>query len=317
MTRAVGPLPVRTLVARAWPIVHLRGPGGPVLPHRSSATAPTGTSPDFKGDPPGAARSRSPQITCRRAPARIGDASSGRRRVRQADGRSRSPARSPRPDPRRPVLVRSPQRRSRAGLAGPAPVLMDRDLLLEIAEVLGLDAQFIWDAYLALTGLPFDGRRRLPPALDRIEASSHSCAAALLRSARRHRDSTPCSRSPASASRTCASRSCWSCSRSARSPSRCWRASGRWPSAAGVRAAGAAQPRVSRGGALLAAQASQAVRSPRWWRCPSGCWLGLALARSPAASNGPSLPGTLFPIRIGAGRRAARRWASRRWASPS
>ncbi len=193
VARAVGPLPVRTLVRAGLADVHLRTPDGPVSPliFRDGAA---GHLP-FEGDAPAAGEVALPQITADALGLGIGDTvvmagASGRRSFTITGTYDRADpddpfwfgARTPFPDAESP---------------DPLPVLMDRGTFLESVEVLGLTPTFSWDAYLALTGLPFDRAETLPPALDRIEADARAGTGALLDPARDRDRRRPRGRPPA------------------------------------------------------------------------------------------------------------------------
>jgi putative ABC transport system permease protein len=56
----------------------------------------------------------------------------------------------------------------------PPPMLVDRATYLDAARRLDLTSEYVWDAYLALDGVPFDQASRVPAELSRIEDSLRS-----------------------------------------------------------------------------------------------------------------------------------------------
>ena len=294
VTRAVGPLPVRTLVRAGLADVHLRGPGGPVSPliFRDGAARHL----PFEGDAPGDGEVALPLITADALGLGIGDTvvmagASGRRSFTVTGTYGRADpddpfwfgARTPFPDAESP---------------DPLPVLMDRGTFLQSVEVLGLTPTFSWDAYLALTGLPFDRAETLPPTLERIEAElAQGPGLSSIRLETGIGDVLEVARQRVADLRVPILLVVFQIGAVALAV------------LAGVGALALRRQafelsvlhsRGLSGGALLAAQASQAFAAAVV-ALPLGLGLGMALARIASRSNGPSLPGVLFPIRLGAG----------------
>ena len=150
--------------APAYADVHLLGPNGPDSPliFRDGAAAHL----PFEGDAPGAGEVAVPEVTANVLHLGIGDrvvvAGTGGEvelTITGTYGRADPDDpfwygdRSPFPDPES---------------ADPIPVLVDRDVFLELVDGLGLSPELTWDAYLDFSDVPFSQAEGIPATLDRV-----------------------------------------------------------------------------------------------------------------------------------------------------
>ena len=294
--QVVSSLPFSRVVAQArGPIV--LGPDGEEPSYTTNAIFRDGAEdhlPDFKGEAPGNREVAIPATLARTFGVRIGDtieaAGSGREPLGlTVSGTFSSPApgdpfwfgdRSPFPAP---------------DSTEPPPVLLGRDGYLEVARDLGISSEFVWDLYLDVPALTFQEADRLPASIraaaDRLRSDlgltnlrENNGLDALLQVVRQRIENL------------------------------------RVPILLVVFQIGAVTLAVlagvgsltltrqafelavlhSRGFSrrtLLLAQAVQAVLAAVV-AYPLGLLLGLALAKLASSSNGETLPGTLFPVRL-------------------
>lgn len=164
----VAQLPVERLVRQGLATVRLGGPDGPSVPllFRDGA----GENLAFDRDPPGLGEIAIVAGTPQTAGLAIGDeidvlGPNGARMRLTVSGTFRPPGagdpfwfgtRSPFPGP---------------DSTQPQPVLVSRDTALQATRRLGLTTELSWDVYLALDGVPFVEARQIPGQLRGIEAN--------------------------------------------------------------------------------------------------------------------------------------------------
>jgi hypothetical protein len=294
VTSAARELPVDEVVRAGYADVHLLAPNGPDAPliFRDGAVAHL----PFEGDAPGAGEIALPDVTASVLHLGIGDrlvvaGTGGEARLTISGTYGRAdPAdpfwfgeRSPFPDPESP---------------DPIPVLVDRSVFLDLADELTLSPELTWDAYLGFEGMPFPQAEAIPSTLDRIGGElTQEPGLSSIRVLTGIGDVIEVVRQRVDNLRV--------------------------PILLVVFQIGAVTLAVlagvgslaltrqsfelsvlhSRGFSrrtLLGAQAGQAVVAAAI-AFPFGVGLAAALARVASRSNGPSLPGVLFPIRLSAG----------------
>jgi hypothetical protein len=166
ITSATRGLPLDQLVRAGFADAHLVGPNGPDAPliFRDGAV----THLPFDGDAPGPGEVALPKVTAHGMRLEIGDrvvvaGAGGRAELTISGTYDRAdPAdpfwygdRSPFPDPESP---------------DPIPVLVDRSVFLDLADELGLTPELTWDAYIGVDGVSFPQAETIPATLDRIGA---------------------------------------------------------------------------------------------------------------------------------------------------
>ena len=294
VTSAVRPLPLRTLVRAGLTDVHLLRPDGPTSPliFREGAVDHL----PFEGDAPAAGEVALPRITAKALGVDVGDTVtlaglSGSRALLITGTYGR-------PDPADPFWFGARTPFPDASSPDPIPILVDRATFLESVDVLGLSATFSWDAYLALADIPFDRAITIPPALARIEEElAPMPGLSSLRLETGIGDVLEVARQRVDDLRVPILLVVFQIGAVALAV------------LAGVGALALRRQsfelsvlhsRGLSGGTLLAAQASQAFAAAVV-ALPLGLGLGTLLARIASRSNGPSLPGVLFPIHLGEG----------------
>jgi len=163
----VARLPVSRIVSQGIATVRIGGPDGPSVPllYRDGSEA----NLSFEGEPPGPGQVAIVAGTAQTAGTEIGDdlevlGPNGRRMTLTVSGTFRPPdagdpfwfgSRSPFPAPES---------------SQPQPILVSRETALRAARELGLTTELSWDVYLALRGVPFVEARQIPGRLQAIEA---------------------------------------------------------------------------------------------------------------------------------------------------
>ena len=166
ITSSVAPLPVDTIVRQGLTTVRVGGADGPSVPMLFRDGADTRLV--FEGDPPGPGEVAIVAGTPQTQGLKIGDTvevvgPNGQQQTLTISGTYRPPdagdpfwfgTRNPFPGP---------------DSTQPQPILVSRDTMLGATERLGLTPEFAWDVYLALAGVPFTEARQIPGELRGIE----------------------------------------------------------------------------------------------------------------------------------------------------
>ncbi len=166
ITSALAPLPIGRLVRQGLSTVRVGGVGGPSAPilFRDGAEGKL----TFEGDPPGPGEVAIVAGTPQTAGLKIGD----RVEVVGPTGRAItltvSGTYTP-PDPKDPFWFGSRSPFPPPDSTQPQPIVVSRDTMLRAAEKIDLTTQYSWDAYLALEGVPFVQARQIPDQLHAIE----------------------------------------------------------------------------------------------------------------------------------------------------
>ncbi len=163
-------LPVGTTVRQGLSTVRLGGPDGPSVPLLFRDGAEEHLT--FKGDPPGpgeiALAGNSPQTAGLRIGDRVTLVGPGGEEVELTVSGTFLP-----PDPSDPFWFGSRSPFPPPDSTQVQPELISRETALSVADTLGLTTEFSWDLYLDLANVPFEEVRRIPQQLRDIEDDLH------------------------------------------------------------------------------------------------------------------------------------------------
>ena len=170
ITEATSSLPVGTIVPQGLTTVRLDGEDGPSVPllFRDGADAHL----ELKGEPPGpgeiALAANAPQTRG----LRIGDrvtlvGPSGKETELTVSGTFLPP------DPSDPFWFGSRSPFPPPDSTQVQPQLVSRETALQLADTLGLTTEYAWDVYLDLAGVPFEEVQAIPAQLHHIEDQLH------------------------------------------------------------------------------------------------------------------------------------------------
>jgi hypothetical protein len=170
ITDATSSLPVGSIVPQGVTTVRLNGEDGPSVPllFRDGADAHL----EFKGEPPGAGEIALAGNAPQTQGLRIGDrvtlvGPSGKETELTVSGTFLPP------DPSDPFWFGSRSPFPPPDSTQVQPQLVSRDTALQLADTLGLTTEYAWDVYLDLEGVPFEEVQAIPAQLNQIEDQLH------------------------------------------------------------------------------------------------------------------------------------------------
>ncbi len=164
---AVAPLPVERVISQGLSTVRIGGVDGPSAPILFRDGAEDELT--FQGNPPGPGEVAVVAGTPQTAGIKIGDEMTVVGPTGQVMSLTVSGTYTP-PDAGDPFWFGTRSPFPPPDSTQPEPILVSRDTMLRAADRLDLTSEYAWDVYLALDGVPYTEARQIPGQLQEIEA---------------------------------------------------------------------------------------------------------------------------------------------------